>query len=596
MRKKIGEIIDYDVDACVEMLKSMTVDEKLGKFWRCENGLYPLQKEGDSSFIMDNYEYDARNLKECMNYFKMMNKGLEILFTNELFVLVTIKNKKMFVLKEFAKIKYAKNYDGLTLVQLHQESGIPLEKNQLINCDDSIVNIDSDIKTIELNVSDKKKELENKIKELEKSYRIEIEQLEKETSRLKDKIFYLRLNIFELRTSFGDTFDLYNISKGKNTEIEIPLIIYQKFRYLDEEFSLLQNAHPYLSLDQTTIMSFFNQGNNLIIDTFIPTEKGIVCFKVSEDNKRYFKDKNILETLENYHKDQIGLLLKNGENVYLAFIDNELIVNNNIFVTEKTMDENIVKIENIKSIRDKQLNEVINRKLLLSIIKKLTINSNIFPGLEQEDLLNSNKIVFSSADNFIQNNTYKTFSEYLNSKKCCKRNETIYIFDEINGSVDHYNSFNGNKTTEHRSRSYFNRVKDADLEKGITKLNLIEKNEYYGVYYYFVSCAKRNSEKNSRANIQVYSDEFISIEYINEFVVSEWIINKNCHGKNFLYFLKAFQEIKKFVSSRDKRFFEKLNIEYNVTNVNLFHEWRKNNNVLEMTSYQIKRFENSIKN
>lgn len=313
---------------------------------------------------------------------------------------------------------------------------------------------------------------------------------------LKDTMFILEENIFALRSLFGETFTLVQLSSGVSSKA--PLVLHQKFRFCDEEFALLA-AREFGKFDGNhgTITEIFKKKN--VQDVFLPSEKCITFFRVSKDNRYFTYDADVdgLTALEYYHGNQIGMLIRNGDNVWLSFIDEEVFVKDNLFESPSSHAEATKRLDSLDKVdakndavvvgetklRDPVVKAWMNKIQLFNVLRGLISCTQIFPELKGVDILNapSNLLVLSAADNQLSMSKYPSFDDYFDSWRFyagdLRVGDPILI---VSRSAASKMSVYSNSEI-HRSRGYENRARDAeDIETGINKISFIEsEDEFY---------------------------------------------------------------------------------------------------------------------
>lgn len=347
----------------------------------------------------------------------------------------------------------------------------------------------------------KKKEMEDALQKMRDDMDAQLAVVQGEVEKLKDQVFVLELNIFALRSLFGDTFSLIQLSSGKTSSN--PLVLYQKFRFLDEEFALLaaRQFKWFTGEHEVTIEIFKNKN---VQEVFLPSEKCITFFRTSKDQKYYAYDPELdgLKEWEYYHGTQVGMLIRNGENVWLSFIDEEVFVEDNLFESESTrkwFDKTIEKhrdwrgeydyknhviVEGKTKLRDPVVKKGVDKMMLFFVLEGLIKSTNIFEDLKNVNIrVPSDKVVFSSVDNQIGTSKYPDFGTYFRSWREREEGGEIRVGDPIliveKGAASHYDYTW--KHEEHRSRGYENRARDSDdIEPGVNLISFIEsKDEYW---------------------------------------------------------------------------------------------------------------------
>lgn len=451
------------------------------------------------------------SIEKSLNYYKNLGKQLEVVYETGRFVVVRYSSKNFVSLpKEFVKVSYAENYDSLTVGEVSALlTGGEKVFDSNLTATPSVADVKSkkermslELKKLEDEAKTKyelaKKQMEDTLQDLKNKQEIELSVLREQVEKMKDSIFILGVNIFALRSLFGETFSLVQLNSGKSSNES--LVINQKFRFLDEEFALLA-IKEFGNFDgshgETTEIFKKKEVQN----QFIPYSKCVTFFRTSKDKKYYEYDVDLdgLKALEYYHENQIGMLIRNGENVFLSFIDEEIFIEDeNVFesgLTSKQMLSKLQKgwnneydyskdviVEGKTKLRDQVVKKAISKKMLSHILMGLFNSSNIFPELKNVSLFNSGGlIVFKDVDNQIGYSKYPDFKTYFeNSKedeKDIRIGDTIVVVEKGAaskwlGGRDGYE--------EHRSRGYQNRARDAEnIKCGLHQISFIEKEYRY---------------------------------------------------------------------------------------------------------------------
>lgn len=692
MISKIGYINSIDYEGLINELTPLNREERLVKYWR--NNLSEIQsiKVGhktlgeidtvllpDSGYNGNTSEYCLKEsieiinkIKRAENHNKFFNKRFEVLWKNDRFVAFFYSSGGGTVLPiEYVEIEEAKDYSQLTSSQMKQLMGnsenMP-ENMPAMPCEQTFNNAQSHLeeqkKALEEAEKQAKEELNNfrelmrlKEQELISKQQNMLSELREKVEKMKDSIFLLEMNILALRTYFGETFSLTHIVKGKNAEEEIPLVIQQKFIFMDEDISRL-TANSAFSTSEKTIIDLFSKYGQLFRDTFCPADKCITFFRASKDNKlyEYSRLEDAIQEFEFYHGNQIGMLIRNGDNLYISFIDEEITLRDNLFVSQASAQEEIPITENTK-LRSNEARTVFNRKHAFLVLQALLNNTNIYKGISGDNIFDNPMVIFSSADAQIVTYKYprfnECFSKYGGNIDNIKEGDEIFIDESHAGSKFENNGWFGrnNYIEEHRSVGYRNNARDADIDKGVNRINLIERRQdgYYvyfkntsfkenspqicnypeyrthiydlkdiqkyiddGTYVrheenivvkYYVSCKRELyfEEAKNNVNLRVYSDEFMSIMWINSNFTQQWIDSKDsASGKNYVYFVAMLKELNIHLQQRENEEFRLINnytnLPNNSENRDILLNWKISNNVRRITEFQAKRFVKFIEN
>lgn len=654
------DIVDKDVRAKIHRSDFILFPDSPGWYNRMEEK-EQLEKLAETD------RGNIAKVRRGVEHYLDFNINIDAIYYDESYVVFKYSTFDYVILpKEFVVLEEAPNYDALSYSEMQKmiAGNLSNSENALtteVNTNYSAANSAYEKAKQELELAEEKakQELEAFKQEMykqEQALKAKQEAMLAELRGIKEKfedqIFLLEMNIFALRSFFGETYCMMQIKKGKNAPEDQVLQIYQKFRYLDEEFARLAGLTPF-DRTQYAIKDVFAK-NKELLDTFCPSNKCITFFKVSKENVAYAYDRenDCLEMFKFYHGNQIGMLIRNGENVYLSFIDEEVTLKDNLFVSEGSAQEETAITQDTK-IRDKEARPLFNRKLIFIILQQIVSNTNIFSELKGEQIFVSDKIRLTDADRQICTYKYPSFSDCFHNKCDVSLEDEIFITSNHAGSKITGSYGYGSAYEEHRSYGYANRGRDASIEYGVGKINLIDKKfrgyfkeqeDAFGYivnkeiemteeeflkntdpkitkrysYRYFVSC-KRNIydfqktvrwdgtyAKVNNVNLEIYREEFMSIMWINSNYPKEWIDAKHIGSwkeGNYSYLVSKLKELKEHLEEREKEESKLLsrylsNVQsalgegfiYTAEMKDQLLEWRKANRVRKLTDFQAKRF------
>lgn len=501
--------------------------------WTCDFGdfdeLLTKQFGGYGSDPKKDYEEwlpkKIAAVKRAMAHYEELGGKLEIVVeTGRFYVIKYAACRYLAIPKEFADVERVNNYDDFTVgdIRVMLSGGNPADVEGgglvLANTESALglpttvhmrevrskhAEMQKELERAEAEAKEKyelaRKEMERKMQELKEKQELQLAELRKYVDKMKDSIFVLELNIFALRSLFGETFTLTQLRSGKTSNN--PLVLYQKFKFLDEEFALLavKEFGRFDGNHGTTTEIFKKQ---CVLDVFAPSEKCITFFRTSKDKKYFAYDSEIdgLKALEYYHENQVGMIIRNGENIWLSFIDEGVFVEDNLFESAATWAEAERKIKpdwkgeydykndiiepGKTKLRDPVVKKAIDKMMLFYIIEGLVQSTNIFTELKDVNLrVPSDKVIFSSADAQLTSNKYPDFKTYFSQWRDLGKEGDVRIGDTIliveRAAASHYDYTW--KQEEHRSRGYENRARDAeDIKPGLNTISFIEKqDEWY---------------------------------------------------------------------------------------------------------------------
>lgn len=112
---------------------------------------------------------------------------------------------------------------------------------------------------------------------------------------------------------------------------------------------------------------------------------------------------------------------------------------------------------------------------------------------------------------------------------------------------------------------------------------------------YYISCEKTLSDKNSRANIRIFKDEFLNLTYVSSDMVKYWLYTKKVDSVkgNYASIVSDLTQILDYVEKREQ---SELSIVSNVAKKNMsgyaiqLNDFKQKHSVRNINEYQAKRF------
>ena len=241
-----------------------------------------------------------------------------------------------------------------------------------------------------------------------------------------------------------------------------------------------------------------------IRDLFCPGDKAVTFVKVSKSGILYSASNfvaNMLDKYEKYHGLTIGILIRDGENLYIGWTDEEKINihDDNVFFAPKQKSVSQETEYAISTTRD----EKISRFFIFSILQGLINDGKILRLPEKVQVMKpSPYIVFSMADGWIEDNTYGTWMDIVKATSGdLKKGDRVLTVQRItrNDANDYgANSTKNQSYCNDRGRGNKNRTHDVSIaDCTVYPINLIEKDEVYNIYYlqYPYSCRKKKVDE-----------------------------------------------------------------------------------------------------
>ena len=441
-------------------------------------------------------------------------------------------------------------------------------------------------------------EIEEKQRALEEKKQALMEELERRKADLAAKlrdmerdILRLESEIYYIRCYTGEVVDLITVRSGSSAPADCPIVISQKMRYMDEELGKLASIYN-VDFSDTAKFEKLLRCNDAAFEHFTPTARCVTLVRVSRSNRAYYGSENggnVLEYTDKFRGDCIGILVRDGENLYVAWTDeNHISFKDDVFFRpgETEADERAARMsyesdadyeKRLEELNARAAREALGRAFVFSILQGV-VDRGIVALPEK---VNVNKpspyIVRSYADGWLADNRYGSFEDMV--RRC---NEKVSVGDDIltvqglHAERPDWSRYASPTWFNDRGRGERNRTHDVDaqpctiypvnvverlfnyeatlyLEGDATgkRMSLQERDEKYiaarkerferqGYEFrdeklvalparYYISLPKEYSD-NARANFQVYPEEFINLTYMNSTWL-EYILTTQKTGK-----------------------------------------------------------------
>lgn len=453
-------------------------------------------------------------LKNNFKYSANFNNPFQVYFSNEDFSIIGIGDNKLVLPTEFLVLEFYKTYEDVLpydIPKLIDDSPAKSTENnetlpvylpdgtELKNLPKS--KLKSGLEEVKASIQAQEEELKNELeviraemrkKEEELRLRMEekMSELEAKKKEFETQIFGIDHQLYLLRCLLGDSIEFIQLRQGKASPLEQPVILYQKLRFLDEDLAKIKSLYCYDYDDEGYVEEIFAK-DDFVFEQFCPNTKCVTLFRISKDNTFYAKDDgNALEKCKYYNGTRIGILVRNGENLYLIWTEQSRIYLKENFIlkpgassevsTETKVDQDeVITNGNYTSKRELAWVQYFSRKFLLTILQGLVEYKKILQFPEKVNFLGgpSYYVIFSTADNQIADNRFGTLSDFMKSRNLITQ-EDDYILPtrSISGSYTERNYWgSGSYYEDHsRGRGDNNRVRGCSIPDEVVKVNLVE--------------------------------------------------------------------------------------------------------------------------
>lgn len=299
---------------------------------------------------------------------------------------------------------------------------------------------------IQAKIEAMKADLEAKKADLMASLQQKKDELEATKEKLETQIYMLESQIYAIRCYAGEVVNFAVIRSGKPAPVTEPVIVHQKLRFLDEELGKLASLYT-IQWEKLNLFEEFLRHSPLAFDTFVPNKRCIVLVRLSRTGKELGRDtsekaayQNLLKAYDYYHGKTVGILIRNGENLYLGWTDEDYVkidddlVNNIVDISSEEPEEPFYSdwekkqyATKMKQKKRKAMEDVLSRVFVTNILQGIVDNSNLLPMPEGVRFDKPSEYIrYSVADTWLDDGRFGDFTKII--ERC---NETAKAGDMI---------------------------------------------------------------------------------------------------------------------------------------------------------------------
>lgn len=303
-----------------------------------------------------------------------------------------------------------------------------------------LIELKNQIEALQQEMWQKKAELMAELQE-------KLYQLEETKFRLEGQIYLLDSQIYSMLCYAGETIKFAKIRSGKNAPDTEPIVIHQKLRYLDEDLGRLASLYS-IHWEEVDQFETFLAHHPLAFDTFAPNDRCVTLVRLSRTNRRmgmkadqFGAYNNIMEHYEYFHGSTVGIIIRNGENLYFGWteqdrvdIADDLIIDRTVTDVQPaetpkfTFESDRRKyIEKQREEQKKVIDGVVSRSFVYSILQGVVDHTSMLPLPDNVKLdKQSQYVIYALADKWLVDNRFGTLEDIVT-----KANETIHAGDMI---------------------------------------------------------------------------------------------------------------------------------------------------------------------
>lgn len=397
------------------------------------------------------------------------------------------------------------------------------------------------------------------------------------------ELLIMRSNLTAFEYRNGLTVNFMNIHKGDNAPIQQPIIIHQKLIYLDEDLPRLKDIYD----EHAGSLEVAIKHSPALLEHICPTNKGITFLKMRNSAGSFELNNTVMEFVRDTMPNEVGVLVRNGENTWLTWLDSEDISLSEDSFTSKSSDE------------ETSLSLVQSRYYLFNLIMGL-IERNEILQLDHipTNMFSDPGIIWSNADSQIADSTYVELAKIIPIlNKYSKTDDPIYVLNSFTDSATYAGRYGGGTTKRGRGDNAL--TDNTSVDKGLNKIKGID---YFSdfTYRFYVGGEKYvwhwDTDKSKISpSLYIKNDEFINLKFINSNLINYYIHTKRI-GKvsnsgryvDYSHMLPILFGMKKALEAQEK--IDRLHIVAQDYDLNLLTSFKILHDVRVVTPHQAKRY------
>ena len=430
-------------------------------------------------------------------------------------------------------------------------------------------------------INNLKAEMEAKITAVYELQAKMMAELQEKIKRYEHELLIVRSDFTAFEYRNGLTVNFMNIHKGTNAPAQQPIIIHQKLIYLDEDLPRLKDLYD----EYAGSLEVAIKHSPALLEHICPTNKGITFLKMRNSAGHFELNNTVMEFVRDTMPNEIGVLIRNGENTWLTWLDSQDISLSEDSFTSKSSDE------------ETSLSLVQSRYYLFNLILGL-IERNEILQLDHvpTNIFADTGIVWSNADSQITDSTYAELGEIVPIlNKYSKTDDPIYVLNPFTDRAKYAGRYGGGTTERGRGDNAL--TDDTTVKEGLNKIKGID---YFSdfTYRFYVSGIKwgwRAYESKVKPSLYIEEDEFINLKFLNSNLINYYIhtkrigrISNSGRYVDYSHMLPILFGMKKELEKQEK--IDRLHIVAQDYDLNLLTSFKILHDVRVVTPYQAKRY------
>lgn len=525
--------------------------------------------------------------QKLINFFKLNPKNkVKVMAIHEGFAIIEAYSKAYIVPEELLEIVEQEQNTSIgneLMIKSTNQLALKNELEETKELIERVSNFEDEAFAGQLAaIENLKAEMEAKITAMYEMQAKMMAELQEKIKRYEHELLIMRsdLTAFEYRN--GLTVDFMNIHKGLHAPVNQPIIIHQKLIYLDEDLPRLTDLYDVNSGSLEVAL----KNSPALLEHICPTSKGITFLKMRNSAGRFELNNTVMEFVRDVMPNEVGVLIRNGENTWLTWLDSKDISLSVDSFTSKSSDE------------ETSLSLVQSRYYLFNLIMGLIERNEIL----QLDHVPTNMfadpgIIWSNADSQIADSTYVELGNIIPIlNRYSKVDDPIYVLNSFTDKATYTDRYGGGTTERGRGDNAL--TDNTSVKEGLNKIKGIDYFSNF-TYRFYVGGEKERYWVDDKAKISpslyIEEDEFINLKFLNSNLINYYIHTKRI-GKisnsgryvDFSHMLPILFGMKKALEEQEK--IDRLHIVSQDYDLNLLTAFKILHDVRVITPYQAKRY------
>lgn len=427
-----------------------------------------------------------------------------------------------------------------------------------------------------------KAQMEAKISAMYEMQAQMMSELQAKIERYQHELLVMRTDLTAFEYRHGLTIDFTRITSGECAPVEQPIVVYQKLIYLDED---LPRFEKFYDVDAGSLEVALKHSPALL-EHICPTNKGVSFLKMRNASGKFELNNTVMKFIEDTMPNQIGVLVRNGENTWLTWLDSDKVSFSQDSFASVSSQEKEPSVKLIQS-----------RYYIFSIILGMIERGEMLQlDHVPVDVFSDPSIILSNADSQITDSTYIELGALLHTlNDYSKPDDPIFILNSFTDQAK-YHSYYGGGTTE-RGRGDNALTNDTSVKRGVNKIRGIDYFSDFTYRFYVAGVKGRNFGREAKISPSLYieSDEFINIKFLTSSLIDYYIhtkrighISNSGRYVNYSHMLPILFEIKEELEKQEKE--DRLYIVAKDYDLNLLTSFKIIHDIRVVSEYQAKRY------